>query len=200
VPYEFVLILVNERKYGGGGIFNLYSTAAAHSSYAPYLVVHEFGHHFAGLGDEYFTGSVAYEKFVGDRVEPWEPNVTALLDPEALKWADLVAEATPLPTPWGKQAYEERSIASQQQRAKLRAEGASEEALERLFDEEREWFTRTLAEDEYAGRVGAFEGAMYETQGLYRPSVDCIMFTRDRVGFCPVCRRAIERVIDMYAR
>jgi hypothetical protein len=200
VPYEFVLILVNERKYGGGGIFNLYSTAAAHSSYAPYLVVHEFGHHFAGLGDEYFTGSVAYEKFIGDRVEPWEPNVTALLDPEALKWADLVPEATPLPTPWRKQAYEERSIASQERRAKLRAEGASEEALERLFDEERELFTRTLGEDEYAGKVGAFEGAMYETQGLYRPSVDCIMFTRDRVGFCPVCRRAIERVIDMYAR
>ena len=200
VPYEFVLILVNERKYGGGGIFNLYSTAAAHSSYAPYLVVHEFGHHFAGLGDEYFTGSVAYEKFVGDRVEPWEPNVTALLDPEALKWGDLVSEAMPLPTPWRKEAYEERSIASQERRAKLRAEGASEEALEQLFDEERELFTRMLGEDEHAGEVGAFEGAMYEMQGLYRPSVDCIMFTRDRVGFCPVCRRAIERVIDMYAR
>lgn len=200
VPYEFVLILVNERKYGGGGIFNLYSTAAAHSSYASYLVVHEFGHHFAGLGDEYFTGSVAYEKFTGDRVEPWEPNVTALLDPDALKWADLVRGTTPLPTPWAKQAYEERSIASQERRAKLRAEGASEEALEQLFDEEREWFTRTLGEEEYAGRVGAFEGAMYEMQGLYRPSVDCIMFTRDRVGFCPVCRRAIERVIDLYAR
>jgi len=200
VPYEFVLILVNERKYGGGGILNLYSTAAAHSSYAPYLVVHEFGHHFAGLGDEYFTGSVAYEEFIGDRVEPWAPNVTALLDPEGLKWGDLVSDATPLPTPWRKEAYEERSIASQKRRAELRAAGASEEALEKLFDEERELFTRTLGEDEYAGKVGAFEGAMYEMNGLYRPSVDCIMFTRDRVGFCPVCRRAIERVIDMYAR
>jgi len=200
VPYEFVLILLNERKYGGGGILNLYSTAAAHSSYAPFLVVHEFGHHFAGLGDEYFTGSVAYEKFIGDRVEPWEPNVTALLDPEALKWSDLVSDATPLPTPWRKEAYEERSIASQKRRAELRTAGASEEALEKLFDEERELFTRTLGEDEYAGEVGAFEGAMYEMNGLYRPTVDCIMFTRDPVGFCPVCRRAIERVIDMYSR
>jgi hypothetical protein len=163
-------------------------------------VIHEFGHHFAGLGDEYFTGSVAYEEFLGDRVEPWAPNVTALLDAEALKWGDLVSKDTPLPTPWRKQDYEERSIASQKRRAELREAGAPEEALEQLFDDERELFTRTLGEEEYAGKVGAFEGAMYTTKGLYRPSVDCIMFTRDRVGFCPVCRRAIERVIDMYSR
>jgi hypothetical protein len=77
-PYDFVLMLVNERKYGGGGIYGLYSTAAADSSYAPYLVVHEFGHHFAGLGDEYYTSPTAYEEFVGGKIEPWEPNVTAL--------------------------------------------------------------------------------------------------------------------------
>ena len=198
-PYDFVLILVNERKYGGGGIYNLYSTAAAGSSYTPYLVIHEFGHHFAGLGDEYYTSDVAYEDFSG-HVEPWEPNITALGDPQQLKWRDLVAEGTPLPTPWEKEAYEESSRDRQQRRRELRAAGAAEEELEALFDEERRLFTKMLAGQDYSGRVGAFEGAMYEASGLYRPSVDCIMFTRDEVGFCPVCARAVERVIDLYSR
>ena len=198
-PYDFVLILVNERKYGGGGIYNLYSTAAAGSSYSPYLVIHEFGHHFAGLGDEYYTSDVAYEDFAG-HVEPWEPNITALGDPQQLKWRDLLAEGTPLPTPWEKAAYEQSSRERQQRRRELRAAGAAEEELEALFDEERRLFTEMLAGQEYSGRVGAFEGAMYEASGLYRPTVDCIMFTRDEVGFCPVCARAVERVIDLYSR
>jgi hypothetical protein len=199
VPYDAVLILVKERKYGGGGIFNLYSTAAMDSAFAEYLVVHEFGHHFAGLGDEYFTSPVAYESDDGDHVEPWEPNITALEDPVRLKWRDLVADDTPLPTPWDKTAYEERSRANQKVRAELRAQEAPEERLEALFREEKDVFTRMLREQEYSGRVGAFEGAMYEPRGLYRPTTDCIMFTRDDVGFCPVCTRAITRVINLHA-
>jgi len=68
-------------------------------------------------------------------------------------------------------------------------------------------FTRQRAADEqllksmpFAAAVGAFEGASYEARGLYRPQADCIMFTRDRVGFCAVCRRAIGRIIDLYAK
>ena len=79
-PYEFVEIVVNDRKYGGGGIHNLYATVAADSAWAPYLFVHEFGHHFAGLADEYYTSPVSYEPSAG-RPEPWEPNATA--DPRA---------------------------------------------------------------------------------------------------------------------
>jgi hypothetical protein len=78
-PYEFIEVLVNNRTYGGGGIFNLYSTVAADNAFANYVFVHEFGHHFAALADEYYTSSVAYAPAT-DRVEPWEPNVTALLD------------------------------------------------------------------------------------------------------------------------
>jgi hypothetical protein len=193
-----VLILVNERKYGGGGIFNLYATAAADSAFSSYVVVHEMGHHFAGLGDEYYSSDTAYEEFTGAAVEPWEPNVTALREPGRLKWGELFSEGTPLPTPWNKDEYERLSRGIQERRRELRAQGAPEERLEELFREERELFTRMLGAEEFAGRVGAFEGAMYQAQGLYRPSTDCIMFTRDEVGFCPVCRRAIERVIDLY--
>jgi hypothetical protein len=199
-PYDFVLMLVNERKYGGGGIYRLYSTAAAHSDFAPYLVVHEFGHHFAGLADEYYTSDVAYEDFAGGRVEPWEANATALNDPEQLKWKDLVEDGTPLPTTWNKAEYEERSRAIQGRRRELRAAHAPEEELEALFREERQLFTKMLGDEEYAGKVGAFEGAMYEAQGYYRPSPDCIMFTRNEVGFCAVCSRAVGKVIDQYVR
>ena len=198
-PYDFVLILVNERQYGGGGIYQLYATAAARSAFAEYVAVHELGHHFGALGDEYYTSPVAYEIEDAPRVEPWEPNVSALLEPAKLKWRDLVGESTPLPTPWSKDAYEERSRAFQAERQRLRESGAPEEQLERLFTEERELFTRMLGAEPHARAVGAFEGALYTARGLYRPTVDCIMFTRDQVGFCPVCRRAIERVIDLYA-
>ncbi|MCD4749207.1 MAG: IgA Peptidase M64, partial [Thermoanaerobaculales bacterium] len=79
-PYEFVVILANSVTYGGGGIFGLYSTAAAGCEWSHYLIVHEFGHHFAALADEYYTSSTSYESST-ERPEPWEPNVTALHDP-----------------------------------------------------------------------------------------------------------------------
>ena len=104
-PYEFVEILANNETYGGGGIYDLYATVAVDSDWADYVFIHEFGHHFAGLADEYYTSPVAYEP-PATVVEPWEPNVTALLDPAHLKWADLVAPGTPLPTPWPKDEFE----------------------------------------------------------------------------------------------
>jgi len=82
----------------------------------------------------------------------------------------------------------------------LRAAGAAEEQIEELFREQQQFETEFLGREEFAGKVGAFEGASYEAKGLYRPQVDCIMFSRNEVGFCAVCRRAIERVIDLYTR
>lgn len=198
-PYEFVEILVNGKTYGGGGIFGLYSTVAADSLWAPYVFVHEFGHHFAGLADEYYTSDVAYAP-AADRVEPWEPNVTALLDPAHLKWKDLVSPGTPIPTSWDKAAFEKYSREIQQRRRQLRRENRPEEEMDALFREEKEHETRQLGSEPFAGKVGAFEGAMYEAKGYYRPQTDCIMFTRDDVGFCAVCRRAIERVMDLYSK
>ena len=119
-PYEFIEILVNNETYGGGGIFGQFSTAAAGNGWANYLFVHEFGHHFAGLADEYYTSPVAYAAAT-TRMEPWEPNVTALRDPAKIKWKRHVKAGTPLPTPWPKLEYEEASRAYQKKRAALRA-------------------------------------------------------------------------------
>ena len=199
-PYEFLEILVNEEQYGGGGIFNFQATAAADTGFAEYVFIHEFGHHFAGLADEYYTSDVAYETGAAYHPEPWEPNVTALHDPDAVKWGDLIGADVPLPTPWDKTAFEEGSVAAQEERRQLRADGAAEAVIDRLFTDQMERETALLGGMEHAGKIGAFEGASYEPIGLYRPEVDCIMFTRNPVGFCSVCRRAIENVIDLYAR
>ena len=199
-PYEFIEVLVNNRTYGGGGIFNLYSTVASDNAFANYVFVHEFGHHFAALADEYYTSSVAYAPAT-DRVEPWEPNVTALLDVSQLKWRHLVApfaNVTPIPTPWNKEAFETFQREIQKRRAQLRKDKRPEEEMEALFREELEHEKKMFAAEKHFGKVGAFEGAMYEARGYYRPEIDCIMFTRTDT-FCRVCREAIIRVIKMYS-
>jgi hypothetical protein len=198
-PYEVVEILTNSETYGGGGIFNLYATVAADSAWAPYIFVHEFGHHIAGLADEYYTSDVAYLRAT-ERVEPWEPNATALLDPGNLKWKDLVKPGTPLPTPWPKDEYERDTRQRQERRRVIRAQNRPESEMNALFREEMLRDTRLLNAAPHGGVVGAFEGANYEARGYYRPQSDCIMFTRDEVPFCVVCRRAIETILDLYSR
>jgi hypothetical protein len=198
-PYEFVEILVNESHYGGGGIFNAHATAAADSAEAGYLFVHEFAHHVAGLADEYYTSDVAYETGVVNRPEPWEPNISATSDRERLKWRDLVEPSTPLPTPWPKAEFEARQREYQRQRRELRRTGAPESAMASLMAGQREFETALFARAPFARAVGAFEGAGYEATGLYRSEQDCVMFSRNVVGFCRVCQRAISRVIDLYA-
>ncbi len=200
-PYEFIEVLVNNRTYGGGGIFNLYSTVASDNAFSNYVFVHEFGHHFAGLADEYYTSSVAYAP-AAERVEPWEPNVTALLDVTNLKWRSLVspfANVTPIPTPWNKEAFEAYSREIQTRRAQLRKDKRPEQEMEALFREELAHEQKMFAAEKHFGQVGAFEGANYEARGYYRPEIDCIMFSRSD-KFCHVCRLAIERVIKMYSR
>jgi IgA peptidase M64/peptidase M64-like protein len=195
-PYEFIEILVNGQTYGGGGIFNQYATVAIDNLWAGYVGVHEFGHQFAGLADEYYTSDVAYLP-PATKTEPWEPNVTALLDPANLKWKDLVA-GTPVPTSWNQDEFDRFEREIQRQRKELRAAGKPEAEIDELFRKEREKEDAMLGSEKYAGKIGAFEGANYEAKGCYRSEVDCIMFTRHRT-FCAVCRRAIERVIGMYS-
>ena len=131
---------------------NLESTVAVDHERAGEIFVHEFGHNLAGLGDEY-TGNVTYTVTTSEKPEPWEPNLTVLKNPAALKWRDLVEPGTPIPTP-----------------------------------------------PSLAGAVGAFEGGGYEARGVYRPEMACIMGSTGSVGFCRVCQRAINRIIDTYTK
>jgi hypothetical protein len=198
-PYDAIMIIFNDPKYGGGGIYNLWSTVSSLSSQADYVFVHEFGHSFASLADEYYTSNVAYQVSLPE-YEPNEPNVTVLFDPENLKWKHLVDEATPIPTPWGQDAYDSIAVVYQQKRKQMIADGVSADKMETLFDELKQSTIPMLKSQKYYGIVGAFEGAGYLAKGLYRPEVDCIMFSRNRSEFCKVCSEAIENMIDWYVK
>lgn len=104
-PYDLIIILVNETKYGGGGIFNFFSIISAGSSYANYLIVHELGHHLAFLADEY-VGGTSYEEYYPVHLEPLEPNITTLVN-FGRKWKDMVHPSTPVPTPEKEQFKEQ---------------------------------------------------------------------------------------------
>lgn len=197
-PYEFIEILVNNETYGGGGIYNLYATVSVDNDWADYIFVHEFGHHIAGLADEYYTSPVAYQP-PSEIVEPWEPNATALLDPAKLKWRDLIAHGTPVPTPWKKEEFEDHARDIQQRRVALRRDRRPEAEMSALFREQRAFESKLLQSGPHAGNVGAFQGANYDAKAYYRPQADCIMFTRNDVPFCAVCQRALDRVISLYA-
>ena len=198
-PYEFVEILTNGRTYGGGGIFGLYSTVAADSLWSPYVFVHEFGHHFAGLADEYYTSDVAYEparelrRALGaERHRATRPATAQVEGPGRRR-----ARRCPRP---GRRRSSRSTRGDPEAPPEIRAENRPEEEMDALFLEQQTAETKLLGAEKYAGKVGAFEGANYEAKGYFRPQVDCIMFTRDEVPFCAVCQRAIERVIDLYTR
>lgn len=196
-PYDALAIVVNAETYGGGGIFNLYTTVAAGSRWSDYVFVHELGHSLAALADEYFTSDPVYLSS-DERPEPWEPNVTA--DPSAAKWAALASPGVPRPTPWPKEKFTKRSREIQEIRKRIRAENRPESEMDALFLVQQKEETALLSSFPFAGKVGAFEGAHYEAKGYYRPQADCVMFSRNRVPFCAVCQRALGKVIDLYAR
>lgn len=198
VPYEFMVILVNEKTYGGGGIYGLYTTVAVDNKYSDYIMIHEMGHHMAGLADEYYSSSTSYEA-PSIELEPWETNITALKDKENIKWKDLVEEGTPIPTPWNKEEFDAHSAEVQKERNALRAAKVPEAEVEALFLREYNQQNEFYAKEEYKDKVGAFEGAGYNQYGLYRSQLDCIMFTRHNV-FCKVCQRSISDVIDQYVK
>jgi len=179
-PYDQLYFIVNSNKYGGGGIYNLYSTCYSHDDkegnewWPDYVFVHEFGHAFGGLADEYYTSQVAYNEFYPLDVEPWEPNVTPNIDPETIKWQQFIESETPVPTPWEKQLFDKIPYKNHDERYQL------------------------LRKQKYWGKVGAFEGSGYVSEGQYRPYLDCKMFSKSLVDFCPVCQNSIVRVIRFH--
>jgi len=98
VPHDHIVLLVNTSKYGGGGVYNFFSLMSSDNDLSKIVFVHEFGHGFAGLGDEYYTSEVAYSDFVNQKKEPREPNLTTLVN-FSKKWKDMVDPSTPIPTP-----------------------------------------------------------------------------------------------------
>lgn len=154
IPYEHIIILANTDEYGGGGIYNSYTLTTAHHPQFRPVVVHEFGHSFGGLADEYFYDDDVMTDTYPLDVEPWEQNISTRKN-FAAKWEDMVPQRTPIPTP-------------------------------------------TDQSEKYP--VGVYEGGGYSAKGIYRPADDCRMRTNSYPTFCPVCQRAIQRIIDFYTK
>jgi hypothetical protein len=98
VPHDNIIVLINSTRYGGGGVYNYYTGTTTGNQLSPKVFIHEFGHGFAGLADEYYASSVAYDEFYPLNVEPWEPNITTMVNFES-KWKKMISKDTPLPTP-----------------------------------------------------------------------------------------------------
>lgn len=175
IPFEHIMVIVNTDNYGGGGIFNSYHIAAARNEHTLPVTVHEFGHSFAGLADEYFYEGNE-EMMYPDGIEPWEPNITTLTDFNS-KWADMLKPGTPVPTPW-------KSDAS-----------TRDEMMKRQKDKDKKKHNSKESGEE---SVGVYEGGGYRLHGVYRPVVTCRMRDNYHPTFCPVCRRAIARMIEFY--
>ena len=169
VPFEHIIVLVNSDTYGGGGIYNQLTVSTSDHATFRQVLVHEFGHAFAGLGDEYFYDD-QYETMYPADTEPWEPNLTTLVDFQS-KWADMLPKGTAIPTPLSKDVPYFRNVRTAKEREQLNAA---------------------------TQRVGVFEGGGYQSRGVYRPAQECRMKINEVEHFCPVCSRAIVRITDFY--
>jgi hypothetical protein len=212
VPYDAVVIMVNHTRYGGGGIYNLFCTFTADNQWHEYLFLHEFGHSFAGLADEYYTSDVAYNEFYPQGVEPVEVNITALLAPKNVKWKSLAKKDVTIPTPWEKSEYDAMDLVWQTQRRQMNKQITEMKRNRAPYTEikkaQDEYDTRDrshadeldayLKKSRYNGVVGAFEGAGYASKGLYRSMLDCIMFSKGTKPFCKICEQGILKVMEHY--
>jgi hypothetical protein len=216
VPYDALLIMVNLDRYGGGGIFDWQTTFATGSPLRDYVFLHEFGHAFAGLADEYYTSDVSYEEFYPSGIEPPDPNITALLDPQNLKWKDLVSPGIEIPTEWGKSVFDSLNNSinilyseknEEIQRLRNSGEPSSKiKSTEDIYNEKiaslRSEIDTFLFNHPLKDKIGAFEGAGYQSEGLYRPMINSIMhrFDAKQRSYGKVSERAIMKMIEYYTK
>lgn len=171
VPFEHIMVLVNSDTYGGGGIYNQITFSTSDHPTFKQVFVHEFGHSYGGLADEYAYDDMDSEWYPAD-TEPWEPNITTLHDFNK-KWADMMPKGQPIPTPLNPKVPNFRNI-----------KPGDTKAMDLL--------------NACVQVVGVFEGAGYQSKGCYRPAQECRMKINEVLDFCPVCTRAIKRITDFY--
>lgn len=214
-PYDAICIMVNSKRYGGGGIYNYYCTFTADNERSDFTFLHEFGHSFGGLADEYYSSSVAYSNFYPQDIEPTEPNITALIDPDRLKWKDQLSEGIEIPTDWGKAEYDSMKIdlseLKKEQSQKIdqikqnQADSKAIDSVKNVYKAQIDTLDQRIEDfilnHPLRDKIGVFEGAGYESEGIYRPTVNSIMkeFIGDR-AYNKVSEKAILEIIKYYTQ
>ncbi|UCF63649.1 MAG: peptidase M64 [bacterium] len=199
-PRDALIVLINSAVYGGGGIYNCYATVAVDNGYASNILVHELGHSFGGLGDEYYTTDIAYNEFYPTDVEPWEPNLTIQTNLETLKWAHHVTAGIEIPTAWNKFEYDEMNTKYYEKVGELGSSNASTEKREKLRKDYTEKTRLFFEQHALIGKIGAFEGGGYNFTGMYRPSLECLMFSNRQLNFDGVCLEALQKRIKFLSQ
>jgi hypothetical protein len=215
VPYDAVLIMVNIDRYGGGGIYNWQTVFCTGSVWHTYVFLHEFGHAFAGLGDEYFSSPVAYEDFITPGVEPLDPNITILQDTANVKWRQYLSPGIKVPTEWGKAKFDslnDRIVALNKERdealKQLNNKGAGAAEVEKTKKDYQNKIAQVnknlddfLNSHPLKDKVGVFEGANYTSKGFYRPTLMSLMhkFSEHEMSYKIVNEQAIITAINFFA-
>jgi hypothetical protein len=214
VPYDVILVLVNSERYGGGGIFNWETVFTKGSDWRDYVFLHEFGHGFAGLADEYYASSVAYVDFYTPGVEPLEANITGLPDPKNVKWKKYLSPGIKVPTEWGKAKFDSlQSLIDKKynemisKAEEMKHSGQSDDEINRMAGQYKDCINKIWAEKEnfiinhpLRDKVGVFEGANYISSGVYRPTLMSLMhsFEGGRISYDVVNEQAILSMIHYY--
>lgn len=196
VPYDFVLVLANSRRYGGSAHFGGPAVVAIDSAASRYLVLHEFAHVIGGLAEEYYIPSAGGPAFTGN-IEPWNPNVT--IASATAKWRNA-SGAPPQVESWNKAEYEKYFAGYVKRYFALRNKRADEATVEAFMQQEMQRQAALLAKYGAGRKVGLFEGAHGYAKGAFRSEVSCIMFSLQTDHFCSACSAAIERMIDLHCR
>lgn len=197
VPYDFLLVLANARRYGGSAYFGGPAVVAIDSAAARYLVIHEFAHAFGGLADEYYVPAAGGPSY-GGNLEPWYPNVT--IAPGSGKWRERLTGPPSRPAAWNQAEYDSYFAGYVKRYEALRANGVAEQVVEQLMVQAAGRQAALLAKNLPPRQVGYYEGAHGYAKGMYRAETDCIMFSLQTQYFCAACAAAIERMIDSHVK
>jgi hypothetical protein len=194
VPYNTIVVLVNASRYGGGSICLDYCITSVDNARSQLVFIHEFGHAFAFLADEY-AGGVAYNDMYPAGVEPIDPNITELLDTNNIKWKQFLTPGVEIPTPLARV-----ELPKLRQQLRDLTNGMSADQLANLPAEVKAKQAEIQAKiTNLPNRVGAFEGAGYLNKGMYRSEENCIMNAmRANDHFCAACQWGLQRMIDYY--
>ena len=195
IQHATLIVLANSSNYGGSGVFNSNCCVAAQMACEDfsYVLLHELGHSLGGLADEYFGGPIAYSIEADAGKCAWEPNVSLLDENGRVKWASRISPDVPVPTPWSHAEY--LRLAARAEAANRPGEEGSVASADRTRRRSDE--AQLLAREPYRGRIGAFTGAHYRPFGMYRPEVDCRMFSRSAETYCTICTETITQAIGV---
>lgn len=217
LPYDLAYIMANIERYGGGGIYNTLGLfTASEVKWNEFVFVHEFGHFFGALGDEYYAASTAYDEFYPPGIEPTDPNLTALLDPDNVKWQEFLSPGIDVPTDWDKTKYDslysmienlrKQSTNKLDSLQNINAAAEKISSVKSNFADSiqtvRERINDFISNHSLRGKIGVFEGGGYTPEGMYRPTVNSIMHKFDEKdwSFYAVSEAHLQKMIDYYCR